>query len=145
MTAPVSTALPLSTPLSRNNKLVLSQLTQSDKPQSAYELLDALREEGLRAPPQIYRALKWLGDHGLVHKLESANAYIACVHASCCGGAHCASSHTVFFLCDGCGGVEEVNGDALAKDVDALGQTLGFAARAASIEVHGQCAACQAS
>lgn len=145
MTVSVSTDPPPSLSLSRNNQLVLNQLSRSDKPQSAYELLDALRDDGLRAPPQIYRALKWLGDHGLVHKLESANAYIACVHASCCGGAHCASSHTVFFLCDGCGGVEEVNGDALAKDVDALGKTLGFAARAASIEVHGQCAACQAS
>lgn len=145
MTASVSTDAPLPIPLSRNNQLVLDQLTQSDKPQSAYELLDALREEGLRAPPQIYRALKWLGERGLVHRLESANAYIACVHASCCGGARCASSHTVFFLCDVCGGVEEVNGDALAQGVDALGQTLGFAAHAASIEVHGQCAACQAS
>ncbi|MEQ8658923.1 MAG: Fur family transcriptional regulator [Hyphomicrobiales bacterium] len=145
MTASVSTAMPFSAPLSRNNKLVLDQLSQSDKPQSAYELLDSLRDEGLRAPPQIYRALKWLGDHGLVHKLESANAYIACVHASCCGGARCASSHTVFFLCDGCGGVEEVNGDALANDVNALGKTLGFAAHTTNIEVHGQCAACQTS
>jgi Fur family zinc uptake transcriptional regulator len=132
-------------PLSRNNQLVLDRLTESSGPLSAYELLDALREEGLRAPPQIYRALKWLGEHGLVHKLESANAYIACAHASCCGGRSCAASQTVFFLCDACGGVEEVNGASLAEDVDSLAAKLGFATRAASFEVHGRCAACQAN
>jgi Fur family zinc uptake transcriptional regulator len=132
-------------PLSRNNQLVLDRLTQSAGPLSAYELLDALREDGLRAPPQIYRALKWLGEHGLVHKLESANAYVACAHASCCGGERCATSQTVFFLCDGCGGVEEVNGSALAKDLATLSEQIGFVAQGANLEVHGRCEACQTS
>jgi Fur family zinc uptake transcriptional regulator len=133
-----------STPLSRNNQLVLDQLTQSAGPLSAYALLDALREEGLRAPPQIYRALKWLSERGLVHKLESTNTYVACAHATCCGGERCATAQTVFFLCDRCGGVEEVNGSALANDLTSLSEQIGFAARGANLEVHGQCAACRA-
>ncbi len=129
-------------PLSRNNQLVLDQLTAARAPLSAYELLDQLRSEGLRAPPQIYRALKWLGEHGLVHKLASANAYIACAHASCCGGARCTTSHTVFFLCDQCGIVEEVNGEALVDDIASLAALSGFSASTASLEVRGTCAGC---
>ncbi|MFK7793014.1 MAG: transcriptional repressor [Devosiaceae bacterium] len=137
----------MSTPisLSRNNRLVLDRLIASDCPLSAYALLDALRDEGLRAPPQIYRALKWLGERGLVHKLESANAYVACAHASCCGAQACATSHTIFFLCDACGSVEEVNGATIAKEVDDLASSMKFVARATSLEVHGQCVRCQAA
>lgn len=130
---------------SRNNQLVLEALTAAEAPLSAYELLDRLRTEGLRAPPQIYRALKRLSDDGLVHKLESANAYIACAHASCCGGERCKSSHTVFFLCDECGGVEEVNGQAITKDVELMATGLGFEAKSSALEVHGRCAECRAA
>lgn len=132
-----------SIPMSRNNKMVLDALSAAQAPLSAYDLLDQLRAEGLRAPPQIYRALKRLSDDGLVHKLESANAYIACAHASCCGGERCKSSHTVFFLCDDCGSVEEVNGKAITRDVERMANELGFTAQSSALEVHGQCANCQ--
>lgn len=128
---------------SRNNRLVLEALTGASAPLTAYELLDQLKAEGLRAPPQIYRALKRLSDDGLVHKLESANAYVACAHATCCGGERCKTSHTVFFLCDVCGAVEEVNGQAVIKDVESMAGKLGFTAQSSSLEVHGQCASCQ--
>jgi Fur family zinc uptake transcriptional regulator len=129
--------------ISRNNQLVLDTLTNAAAPLSAYELLDRLRDEGLRAPPQIYRALKRLTDDGLVHKLESANTYIACAHATCCGGERCRSSHTVFFLCEQCGSVQEVHADAVMADVDSKAKELGFVARSSSLEVHGLCATCQ--
>lgn len=129
--------------VSRNNQLVLDTLTGAAAPLSAYDLLDRLRDQGLRAPPQIYRALKRLTDDGLVHKLESANTYVACAHAACCGGERCRSSHTVFFLCERCGGVEEVNADAVMKDVDDKANELGFSARSSSLEVHGLCSRCQ--
>lgn len=130
---------------SRNNQLVLEALTAAEAPLSAYDLLDQLRGQGLRAPPQIYRALKRLSDDGLVHKLESANAYIACAHATCCGGERCKSSYTVFFLCEGCGSVEEVNGQAITKDVELMANELGFDAQSSALEVRGQCAECQAA
>ena len=128
--------------LSRNNQLVLDTLHAARGPLSAYDLLDQLRDEGLRAPPQIYRALKWLTAAGLVHKLESANAYIACAHAKCCGGQRCASSQTVFLMCDSCGKVDEVAGSAIAGELDALLNKEDFTIRRASLEVHGTCNAC---
>ena len=131
--------------LSRNNQLVLDELTRADGPLSAYALLDALRDDGLRAPPQIYRALKWLGDHGLVHKLETANAYVACAHIRCCGGAHCAGARTVFLLCDACGRVEEVSGPALTSALEALTADSGFSVQSVHMEMQGRCARCRAT
>lgn len=128
--------------LSRNNRLVLDALTGEGTPLSAYQLLDRLRDDGLRAPPQIYRALKWLAEHGLVHKLESANAYVACAHATCCGGHVESRGMAVFFLCERCGGVKEVAGNAVASAIDDEAQTLGFIADATVLEVHGTCAQC---
>ncbi|MGD1887248.1 MAG: transcriptional repressor [Cohaesibacteraceae bacterium] len=128
--------------LTRNNRLVLDALTSAGGPLSAYQLLDQLRDQGLRAPPQIYRALKWLAQRGLVHKLESTNAYIACAHAKCCGGHVAARGPTVFFLCAACGHVKEVADDVIAMAVASEAQTLGFVPDASVLEVHGTCASC---
>ncbi|MCS6758506.1 MAG: transcriptional repressor, partial [Candidatus Devosia euplotis] len=57
--------------LTRNQGLVLGALAHADTPLSAYQLLDALRADGLRAPLQVYRALDKLVERGLAHRLES--------------------------------------------------------------------------
>ena len=57
--------------LTRNQALVLDRLEKAEGPLSAYALLDQLREEGLRAPLQVYRALDGLMQAGHVHRLES--------------------------------------------------------------------------
>src|SRR5690606_24509193 len=43
--------------LTRNQELVLGTLAHAEAPLSAYDILDRLRSEGLRAPLQVYRAL----------------------------------------------------------------------------------------
>lgn len=67
--------------LSRNQSLVLSVLQSSDQPLSAYTILDRLRDDGLRAPLQIYRALEKLMEAGRIHRLESMNALVICCHS----------------------------------------------------------------
>ncbi|MBV6658456.1 MAG: transcriptional repressor [Devosiaceae bacterium] len=131
--------------LTRNNQLVLDALVASRKPLSAYELLDRLSDQGLRAPPQIYRALKALASRGLVHKLQSANAFVACAHTKRCGGEACADGQAVFLLCEGCGEVEEVTEAAVAADLRALVSKRGFVADATAIEIRGHCADCAAA
>ncbi|WP_287227820.1 hypothetical protein [Mesorhizobium sp.] len=59
----------------RNQQLVLDALTRSERPMGAYELLGLLRQEGLRSPLQIYRALDRLVEQGLVHRIESLSAF----------------------------------------------------------------------
>ena len=80
--------------LTRNQGLVFDVLTHSEGPLSAYSILDKLRDSGFRAPLQVYRALDKLLEFGLVHRLESLNAFVACAHPdeSCCRHgtvAHC--------------------------------------------------------
>ncbi len=69
--------------LTRNQQLVLDRLAASPAALTAYDLLDQLRPAGLRAPVQVYRALETLGQRGLIHRIESLNAYVAC-----CGHEH---------------------------------------------------------
>ena len=76
--------------LTKNQSLVFDVLTRAEQPISAYTILDRLREHGFRAPLQVYRALDKLLEAGLVHRLESLNAFVACAHrnSSCCAAGH---------------------------------------------------------
>ena len=107
----------------------------SEEPAKAYDLLANLDGEGAAKPPTVYRALDFLQDMGLVHKIQSLNAYVACGHTK---HEHSA----VFLICDDCGSAEELHAvqtsDALAKESLAA----GFKAKSAVIEAHGICRNC---
>ena len=121
------------TPMRRR---VLELLALSDKPVKAYDLLDALRPEVVRAAPtQVYRALDFLIEHGFIHKLESINAYTSCHHP--------AEQHSVpFFICDRCGSATEFCDSHVAELLVGHAAALGFTAHAQTLEVHGVCAQC---
>lgn len=125
--------------LTRNRSLVLSVLQSSGQPLSAYSILDRLRDAGLRAPPQVYRALEKLMEAGRIHRLESMNAFVICCHSKH-GQIH--PRTTTFAICEACGKVNEFHD---AKIEDALGRRAkgsGFKMRSTTIEVHGLCAEC---
>ncbi len=87
------------TPIRRR---VLEALLASHQPLGAYELIDRLAARGARpAPITIYRALDFLREQGLVHRIESRNAFIACVHN------HDSGDPVVFLICEKCGAVGE--------------------------------------
>ena len=68
------------TPMRRQ---VLQALLASHKPLGAYEIMERLARRARPAPITVYRALDFLRDNGLVHRIESRNAFVACVHQSC--------------------------------------------------------------
>ena len=123
--------------LTRIRRKVLQLLLESAEPAKAYDLLANLDGEGAAKPPTVYRALDFLQDMGLAHKIESLNAYVACGHAN---HAHSA----VFIICDECGAAEELHAvstsDALASETLAA----GFSVRSAVIEARGICRKCAA-
>jgi len=124
--------------LTEQRKTVLRLLCASDKPLSAYELLDRMR--GMLknpAPPTVYRALDFLLGQGLVHKLESLHAYVGCMHPD-----HRHASQ--FLICDACGEVAEVEDAGVAESLRAAGQARGFRAKRPIVEVLGTCARCSA-
>jgi len=127
-------------PLTRNQDLVLQTLNHAAAPLSAYDILDRLRDAGLRAPLQVYRALDKLIDLGLAHRLESLNAFVCCAgaeaHAHPGGGA-------AFAICSDCGRVDEFADAALDRRLIGWASRHGFAPQRTTIELRGVCAACR--
>lgn len=105
----------------------------------AYELLDRLATEHASArPPTVYRALEFLIDQGLVHRIESLNAYVAC---PCPEHAH----GFQLLICRDCGRVEELHLDDINAQLGRRARELGFAVQRQTIELLGQCEACRST
>ncbi|PRD42646.1 transcriptional repressor [Phyllobacterium phragmitis] len=123
--------------LTRNQALVFNALTKAESPLSAYTILDRLRDDGFRAPLQVYRALDKLLDYGMVHRLESLNAFVACAHPHC--GEH---GLIAFAICEKCGQVSEFSDVVIEEQVrDWTGQN-GFKPSKTTVEIRGTCASC---
>ncbi|MDF3030972.1 MAG: np20 [Moraxellaceae bacterium] len=122
------------TPLRRR---VLELVWDSHRPLGAYELLDMLAGEGQKpAPPTVYRALEFLLEQKLVHRIASRNAFIGCSHP---GAAHAG----YFLLCETCGNAEEIaDSGALARAVDKAAKHAGFDIHSQTLELTGVCWHC---
>lgn len=123
--------------LTPNQELVLGTLAHAESPLSAYEILDRLRAEGLRAPLQVYRALDKLMARGLAHRLESLNAFVCCA-----GEERHQPGRTAFAICEGCGRVEEFADPEIETRLNAWSEEAGFVTRRLTIELRGLCTTC---
>lgn len=121
----------------RNRQLVLDALERVGKPMGAYELLETLREDGLRSPLQVYRALDQLIEDGVVHKIESLSAFARCTHAGCSG-----TGPAAFAICTRCGRADEFHDLALERVLRRLSKREGFRASATTVELSGLCETC---
>ena len=116
-------------------KLVYDCISSATTPLGAYVILDQLRSQGFRAPSQMYRALNGLIKLGLIHKVESLNAFVACAQSHQTGTC-------VLAICDSCGSVEELPAVEFVDQVQALGAKHAFKSRELAVELKGQCAHC---
>ncbi|MGE0416871.1 MAG: transcriptional repressor [Acetobacteraceae bacterium] len=123
---------------------VLGLILEADAPTGAYDLLDGLRAtRNGAAPPTVYRALDFLLEQGLIHKLESLSAYVGCISQD--EHAHADHDHAAqFLICRSCGKVTEIEDHELAHALADAAKRLGFTVGKATIEAEGQCAACSA-
>ncbi|MBM3559859.1 MAG: transcriptional repressor [Alphaproteobacteria bacterium] len=124
------------TPLRRR---VLEIVWASHRPMGAYAVLDALAVggEGRTAPPTVYRALKFLLEHRLVHRIENLNAYIGCPDP--------ASRHgPLFLICRDCGNTAELQNGAIGAALAVDAERVGFSVDRLTVEASGQCSACRA-
>lgn len=133
--------------LNKNDKKVLSALGRSEKPLSAYDILDRARSDALKAPVQVYRSLEKLSKEGLVHRIEALNAFVACsdcAHAAHEHGKHVHAEHRPgFVICRDCGSVREFEDERIGRIAgEAAGED--FSVELVSLEVFGHCAACRA-
>lgn len=122
--------------LTELRRRVLGLILQAAGPLTAYQLLDRLREvhKGA-APPTIYRALDFLTQQRLIHKVERLNAFVPCADAG--------HQHPVqFLICRQCGAVAEMDDRAVATALEHAAERAGFHPRIAIVEIEGTCAAC---
>jgi Fur family transcriptional regulator, zinc uptake regulator len=122
------------TPMRRQ---VLETLLASHKPLGAYEIMERLAGSGRPAPITVYRALDFLRENGLVHRIESRNAFVACVHN------HASKDPTVFLICEHCGAVGEAPGGGVAEALKASSRAAGFTPKSPVIEIAGICSHCR--
>lgn len=125
--------------LTKNQSLVFDALTRADGPLSAYTILDQLRGNGFRAPLQVYRALDKLLDYGMIHRLESINAFVACSHPHNHSHSH---GVTAFAICEKCGQVSEFSDDVITARVREWTNGNGFKPSKTTVEIRGVCASC---
>lgn len=103
----------------------------------AYEVLDRLADDGFaKQPPVAYRALEFLVEHGLAHRIRRLNAFAACMHP---GQAHA----PVFLICESCNAVAEAPAGEVRAALDVVAGEAGFAVHRANIEAAGTCPACR--
>ncbi len=123
------------TPMRRE---VLEALYATHRPLGAYDIAEALPRDGRRlAPISIYRALDFLMEQGLVHRLATRNAFIACPHG------HGAGDLVAFLICETCGGVDEMSSSGVAVAISDLLAEEGFEPQLQVLEISGRCAHCR--
>jgi len=122
------------TPLRRR---VLELVWESHVPLGAYAILDALQERGkLARPPTVYRALDFLQKQGLIHRIESQNAYIGCVDPS-------RPHRGQHLICRNCGKVTELDDRAVEVTLQSGAKDKDFVLDYATVEGEGLCSDCR--
>lgn len=116
---------------------VLEVLLEAHRAMGAYEVLERLAAEGFgNQPPVAYRALDFLVEAGLAHRIQRLNAFAACMHP---GEAHAPA----FLICRACDAVAEAPGAPVRAALDAAAEGLGFAVERATVEALGLCPGCR--
>jgi Fur family transcriptional regulator, zinc uptake regulator len=124
------------TPIRRK---VLELLLTSGRATKAYSLLDDMRQiHPGSAPPTVYRALDFLLSAGLVHRIESINAFTVCHDLTQC-------QHGILVVCQQCGNVTELHQPKLRQALVAQIEDAGYRLASEEIELKGLCSACQAA
>jgi Fur family transcriptional regulator, zinc uptake regulator len=117
---------------------VLRVLTGSHKALGAYEIIEQMNAQGRRlAPISVYRIIDILVEAGLVHRLESKNAYFACL------SRHEESASIVILLCEGCNRVAEADASQAWDAIKAITRDSEFSVSATVLEIQGQCSDCR--
>ncbi|MDU9002233.1 transcriptional repressor [Sedimentitalea todarodis] len=115
---------------------VLEILLRDHRALGAYDILPILAEEGLGSqPPVVYRALDFLVQHGLAHRIERLNAYTACAHLD--------RDHVpAFLVCRTCKSVAETETDLTQGRLGTIARETGFTIERLVVEAEGLCPGC---
>ena len=124
--------------LTRNQQIVFDIINKSSEPLKAYTILSNVQKKGIKAPPQVYRALDKLIEMGKIHKIESKNAFVACQNSSCN-----VSKATAFSICESCEEVTEISSSKLSKYLSNFQDKEGMKYNKYNLEFFGICKKCK--
>ena len=119
---------------------VLEAVAGEGRPLGAYDIAERLSRPGRRvAAVSVYRALDFLTEHGLVHRIASRNAFVSCGHP------HGEGAGLVFLICRTCGSIDETTAPEVESELDRTLEKVGFRPTSRILEVEGECGACRDS
>ena len=124
--------------LSKNQRIIFDLIDKSSEPLKAYTILFNVQKKGIKAPPQVYRALDKLVEIGKIHKIESKNAFVACKNSNCE-----ISKATAFSICESCEEVDEVSDTKLSKFLSKFNDKKGMKFKRFNLEFFGLCKKCK--
>jgi Fur family zinc uptake transcriptional regulator len=125
--------------LTGQRREVLGCVAESHSAAGAYDIIERMAAHGPRpAPITVYRALEFLLAHGLVHKIESRNAFVACSHAH-------EGEPAALLICEHCGVVAELDAPQIFAGLVKAAVGQGFRPAGTVIEMTGACGACAGS
>ena len=90
-------------------RLVMGVLLEHGQAAKAYDIVEMI---GDVKPMTVYRALDFLSAQGLVHRIESLNAYVPCVEH------HCAHKDSQYLICEKCESITELHNHAIDHKID---------------------------
>ncbi|MEF8712649.1 MAG: transcriptional repressor [Accumulibacter sp.] len=115
---------------------VLELLYNSPTGVKAYDLLARIQEARPNAsPPTVYRALDFLIEQGLAHKIGRMNLFVACRHAS-----HRIPS--LFLVCPKCSGVTELQEQSVMSALSSSLAAAGHRLESPEVEISAICPRC---
>ena len=126
--------------LSKNQQIVLDIIEKAKEPLKAYSILFSVQKRGIKAPPQVYRALDRLIELGKIHKIESKNAFVACKNSN-----STISNATAFSICNNCEYVTEISNPKLSKYLSNFSDETGMKYNKYNLEFFGLCKKCKKS
>ena len=122
--------------LTDTRRKVFELVIKAGQPVGAYRLLEAMQDKGTRVmPPTVYRALNFLQGKGLVHRIESLNAFVACTQ-------HEHEHEGQFLICSDCGKTEELADESVSEMLREKASAHGFTLTQQTIELKGLCKDC---
>ena len=124
--------------LSKNQQIVFDIIEKSSEPVKAYSILFNVKKKGIKAPPQVYRALEKLIKLGKIHKVESKNAFVACKSSNCE-----VSKATAFSICETCEKVTEIANNTLSNFLSSFEDKSGMKYKKYNLEFFGLCKKCK--
>ncbi len=117
---------------------VFTEIASTHGAIGAYDIIGRLSDKGTRlAPISVYRSIDALMETGVIHRLESKNAYFACRRHE-----HGKKGRPIFLACEVCGGVQEVGAQIVFDTIKGLAQSTGFQPKVKFVEVSGVCRDC---